>query len=138
VILLLVILSVTLAQVAVRYLLNGSLTWSEELNLFLWVWMILIAAVRTEHMRVDLLERLLPRPFRVVLLTALSLFSLFLLGLLLKGSFTLVQLTWGDYYIALDWLSVRYSFMALTVAGSLWFAVIACRALRQVRERAED
>ena len=35
--LLLVILTVTLAQVAVRYLFDGSLTWSEELNLFLWV-----------------------------------------------------------------------------------------------------
>ena len=100
--------------------------------------MILIAAVRNEHMRVDIVERLLPKPLRLVLLTVLSLFSLFLLGLLLKGSLTLVQLTWGDYYIALDWLSVRYSFMALTVAGSLWFLVIAGRALGQLRQRGED
>lgn len=132
--LLLVILGVTLAQVVVRYLLSGSLTWSEELNLLLWVWLILVAAVRSEHMRVDLAERLMPRAVRIVLVAVLGAFALLLLGLLLKGSVALVRLTWNDYYIALDWLSVRYSFMALTAAGSLWFAAIAFRTLRRLHD----
>ena len=64
--LLLVIVALVLLQVGARYLFGGAYTWSEEGNLFLWGWMILLAAVRAEHMRVDFVVNHMPRAVRKV------------------------------------------------------------------------
>jgi TRAP-type C4-dicarboxylate transport system permease small subunit len=71
---------VTFVQVVCRYGLDASLSWSEELARYLFVWIIFLgsasAARRGQHMAVDLLAGILPRGLRkwsallVLLITA--------------------------------------------------------------------
>jgi TRAP-type C4-dicarboxylate transport system permease small subunit len=130
---LLVIVSLVLLQVGIRYLFGGTFTWSEEGNLFLWGWMILLAAVRAEHMRVDFVVAHLPRAVRKVTAVLISLLSLFLLGLLFWGGIQMVELTRNDYYIALNWLSVKWLFVALMICTALWAATICRDTVRTLR-----
>lgn len=131
--LLLVIVALVLLQVGARYLFGGAYTWSEEGNLFLWGWMILLAAVRAEHMRVDFVVNHLPRAVRKVTAVLIGLLSLFLLGLLFWGGIQMVELTRNDYYIALSWLSVKWLFVALMICTALWAVTIILDTLRTLR-----
>jgi TRAP-type C4-dicarboxylate transport system permease small subunit len=131
--LLLVIVSLVLLQVGARYLFGGAYTWSEEGNLFLWGWMILLAAVRAEHMRVDFVVNHLPRAVRKAAALLIGLLSLFLLGLLFWGGIQMVELTRNDYYIALSWLSVKWLFVALIICTALWAGTIIQDTVRTLR-----
>jgi TRAP-type C4-dicarboxylate transport system permease small subunit len=131
--LLLVIVSLVLLQVGARYLFGGAYTWSEEGNLFLWGWMILLAAVRAEHMRVDFVVNHMPRAVRKATAVLIGLLSLFLLGLLFWGGIQMVELTRNDYYIALNWLSVKWLFVALMICTALWAATIILDTVRTLR-----
>jgi TRAP-type C4-dicarboxylate transport system permease small subunit len=131
--LLLVIVSLVLLQVGARYLFGGAYTWSEEGNLFLWGWMILLAAVRAEHMRVDFVVNHMPRAVRKVTAVLIGLLSLFLLGLLFWGGIQMVELTRNDYYIALNWLSVKWLFVALMICTALWAVTIILDTVRTLR-----
>jgi len=122
--LLLVIVTLALMQVGARYLFGGAFTWSEEGNLFLWGWMILLASIRAEHMRVDFLVKHLPRAARKVVTIFICAISLFLLGLLFWGGIEMIKLTQNDYYIALHWLSVKWLFVALLISAVLWAVTI--------------
>lgn len=131
--LLLAIVALTLLQVGARYIFGGAFTWSEEANLFLWAWMILLAAVRSDHMRVDFLVKHLPRAVRKVTAAFLGAMSLFLLGVLFWGGIQMVELTSGDYYTALSWLSVKWLFVALLISTALWVVTIARDTMRVLR-----
>src|SRR3954453_2127698 len=54
------IAALVFAQVIVRYVLGGSLVWSEELTRVLFVWMVLLAASTAEPMRIDFVLQALP------------------------------------------------------------------------------
>jgi TRAP-type C4-dicarboxylate transport system permease small subunit len=131
--LLLAVVILTLLQVGARYLFGGAFTWSEEANLFLWGWMILLAAIRSDHMRVDFLVDHLPRPARKAAAALLGGLSLFLLGLLFWGGIQMVELTSSDYYTALSWLSVKWLFVALPIGTALWAVKIAQDTMRALR-----
>ena len=128
--LLLIIVGLALLQVGARYLFGGAFTWSEEGNLFLWAWMILLAAIRAEHMRVDFLLKHLPRTARKVVIIFIALISLFLLGLLFWGGIQMIKLTQNDYYIALNWLSVKWIFVGLLISAALWAVKIVTDAIQ--------
>lgn len=120
------------AQVFVRYMLGGSLVWSEELTRLLFVWMVLIAASRAQPMRIDqLLDAMPPRVaalFRLlgeVLVAGLTV-------LLLVGTWGMIDLTEFDMYIALG-ISVRWLYAALLVGGALWLVRSAVEILRHAR-----
>jgi len=131
--LLLVIVGLVILQVGARYLFGGAYTWSEEGNLFLWAWMILLAAIRTEHMRVDFVVNHLPRAVRKLVTVLIGLLSLFLLAILFWGGIQMVKLTQNDYYIALSWLSVKWIFVALLISTALWGATIFRDTVRTFR-----
>jgi TRAP-type C4-dicarboxylate transport system permease small subunit len=138
--LLLIIVTLVLLQVGARYIFGGAYTWSEEGNLFLWGWMILLAAVRAEHMRVDFVVNYLPRAVRKVVIIFIGLLSLFLLGILFWGGIQMVKLTSSDYYIALNWLSVKWLFVGLLISTALWTVTIfldTVRALRVLHHKEE-
>jgi TRAP-type C4-dicarboxylate transport system permease small subunit len=135
--LLLVIVTLALVQVGARYIFGGAFTWSEEGNLFLWGWMILLAAIRAEHMRVDFLVKHLPRTLRKVMSILIGLISLFLLGLLFWGGIEMIKLTQNDYYIALHWLSVKWLFVALLISAALWAVTIITDTIRAFRAKTE-
>jgi TRAP-type C4-dicarboxylate transport system permease small subunit len=131
--LLLVIVALELLQVGARYLFGGAYTWSEEGILFLWGWMILLAAVRAEHMRVDFVVEHLPRAARKVIAVFIGLLSLFLLAILFWGGIQMVKLTNNDYYIAMNWLSVKWLFVALMISTALWAVKVLDDTVRTLR-----
>lgn len=107
------------AQVMVRYVLGGSLVWSEELTRLLFVWMVLVAAATAEPMRVDLLVDTLPPRLRALtrLFAEAVVFSLILV--LMYGAWGMMDLTRFDTYTALG-ISVRWLYLALFVSTGLW------------------
>lgn len=128
-VLLSVIVVITLAQVVARYGLGSSLIWSEEFNRLLYVWMILLAAVKASHMRITLFaEKLGPGPGRLVEIFS-TLLQLGLLGLILYGALEMYQLTSTDSFIGLK-LSVKYMFLAPIVGAVLWGVAVVARAVR--------
>ena len=107
------------AQVIVRYVLGGSLAWSEELTRLLFVWMVLVAASRAQPMRIDQLVLALPKRLGIfvyligeMLVTALTVY-------LMVGAWGMMDLTEFDRYIALG-ISVQFLYCALLVGGGLW------------------
>ncbi len=120
------------AQVAVRYVLGGSLAWSEELSRLLFVWLVLIAAARAEPMRINLLvDALPPRPRALVQLLGEALVAALTL-LLVYGAWGMMDLTEFDTYTALG-ISVRWLYGALFVGGILWLLRSLVALVRQAR-----
>ncbi len=120
--LLFVILAVTAARVAGRYLFGMGMPWSEELTRLLFVWLVLIGAARTRHMAIDLV----PQMSSARVATALRLFGVAigvgLLALLVNQALVLVELTAFDRFTALG-LSVQYLYLAVVVGGGLWIVL---------------
>jgi len=118
------------AQVLVRYVLGGSLVWSEELTRLAFVWMVLVAATSARPMRVDLFVDMLPKRGRAFVYLVGELLVLALTLLLVWGAWGMMDLTQFDAYPALG-ISVRWLHTALFVAGILWvlrsFATVTAR-----------
>jgi TRAP-type transport system small permease protein len=124
--------ALVVAQVVVRYVLGGSLVWSEELTRLLFVWMVLVAASRAQPMRVDmLLDAMPPRLAALVsgigtcLVAALTVY-------LVVGAWWMMDLTQSDSYMALG-ISLRWLYCALLVAGFLWLIRAAADITRCAR-----
>lgn len=131
--LLLVIVAITFVQVLVRYLFGGSLSWSEELLLVLWVWMVQVGAIRASHMRIEFIAATMPKRLRIAIEPFLALIAVGLLAMLTWWSWQMVLLTQHDYFIAIDWLSVRYTYLGLVIAAPIWIAVTIAQAVRRMR-----
>lgn len=65
------ILIVGTIQVIMRYVFNNSLTWSEEVMRYAFIWMVYIGAATTArrrgHVRIELLDSALPGKIKVIL-----------------------------------------------------------------------
>jgi TRAP-type C4-dicarboxylate transport system permease small subunit len=117
--LLVAVLGVATAQVAARYLLGVPMPWGEELTRLLFVWLVLLAAARATHMRIDLLpDALSPRARRGLGLVQAAL-AVFLLLVLAWHGRALVELTAYDRYTALE-VSVQWLYWAVVVGCGLW------------------
>jgi TRAP-type C4-dicarboxylate transport system permease small subunit len=93
--------------------------WGEELTRLLFVWLVLIAASRARHMRIDLVtDRARPGVARVLRWVAAAL-AAGLLGLLAWKGLGLIELTAYDRYTALG-LSLQYLYAAIVVGAALW------------------
>jgi TRAP-type C4-dicarboxylate transport system permease small subunit len=98
-ILLVTLISITVvllfAQVVTRYLLNSSLSWTEELSRYMFIWEswlgISIGAKHAKHIKITILSDRLKGLFRPILLTVADLFTLFVLGALVQYGFVLTQ-----------------------------------------------
>ena len=84
-------------NVAMRYILNTGLTWSEEVAVNLFVWVIFLGAVLAGleglHIKVDLLTSKLPKGLQKVCLVVSSLCVLFAMGVLIVGGTGVVEVT---------------------------------------------
>ena len=107
------------AQVLVRYVLGGSLVWSEELTRLLFVWMVLIAAATTPPMRVDMFVELLPARGKAIVNLVGELIVIALTLLLIHGAWGMMDLTQFDTYMALG-ISLWWLYLSLFVAAWLW------------------
>jgi TRAP-type C4-dicarboxylate transport system permease small subunit len=85
------------AQVGVRYLLNASFDWSEEVARILLVWLTCVGAAlamqRSAHVRVELVGPLLPPRARAWLEVALDLLMLLFLAVLLVKGVSLIRIS---------------------------------------------
>lgn len=84
-------------NVVMRYVFNTGLTWSEEVSVNLFVWVIflgaILAALEGLHIKVDLLtSKLSPRFQKIVLLIA-NVLVLFAMGVLITGGVEVVKAT---------------------------------------------
>ena len=132
--LLVLILGVVLGAVFCRYVLNQSLTWSDEVVRYLFVWFTLIgsAAVLRDrlHIRVEFFIDLFPiKVRRLFEISTLVLIVAFNAVLIMLGLLWVVQ-TRGTYTPALgmplNW--VFYSALPSTALLSVWFGIRRLRS----------
>ncbi len=125
------------AQVVFRYVLNSSLTWTEELSRYLFTWMIFLGAALAlrdgSHIRIELLVERLPRRAVAVLHIVTEAVILVFLVVMVVLGFDLVRRTGGAVSPALS-LPVSYAFYAsLPVTFALAVYYVVRRAIRAVR-----
>lgn len=121
--LLFAVLAVTCAQVAARYLLGWPMPWGEELTRLLFVWLVLIAASRARHMRIELVPADAPRALRRALAWSGAALAIGLLGLLAWKGLGLIELTAYDRYTALG-LSLQVLYAAVVFGAALWIVTL--------------
>ena len=119
-------------QVVARYFLGLSTPWSEELLRLLFVWLVLLAAARTAHLRVDMLEQAAGPAARRFLIAFGAAVGAALLSLMIWHGFDLVDLTTYDRYTALP-LSVQWLYWSLVVGGGLWLMFLLLDAAVRIR-----
>ncbi|RLL43872.1 TRAP transporter small permease [Oceanobacillus piezotolerans] len=77
-------------NVVLRYFLNSGITWSEEMSRYLFIWLTFLGAIgafnNKEHLGVDMLIKRLPAKAKKVVLIIGDLLMLFVLILILDGS----------------------------------------------------
>ncbi|MDN4524233.1 TRAP transporter small permease [Fictibacillus fluitans] len=99
-------------NVVLRYAFNSGITWSEEMSRFLFVWMVFfgaIAALKDKmHLGVDLVVNLLPKTLKRIVFVISNLCVLFILWLLLDGSWKMTVLNMDSIApatgISLSWV----------------------------------
>lgn len=85
-------------NVVLRYFFNSGITWSEEISRYLFVWLTFLGAIGAfkdkEHLGVDMLVKRLPTGLKKVALVISDLLMLYVLYLVLDGSWkmTLINL----------------------------------------------
>lgn len=132
--LLVAVLAVTLLQVGARYVFNWPMPWSEELTRLIFVWLVMIAAVGSAHMRIEFFTERMPLAMRRVVAIALALLSMALLALMAWKSLGLIELTRNDRYSALG-VSVSLLYWAALTGCGLWIVSIAAHTAGGLRTR---
>ena len=91
------IVLIVFVNVALRYIVNTGLTWSEEIAVNLFVWVIflgaILAGIEGLHIKVDLLIKKLPKKMQKVFLVIASMCVLFAMGVLIVGGVDVVKVT---------------------------------------------
>ena len=89
------ILLLVIAQVAMRYIFNSPLTWSEELAVFVMIWLTFIGSLicmrDKEHIEVTILVDHLPRPLQRIVVAFSRLASVVFLLVVAYYGFELVM-----------------------------------------------
>ncbi|OLN23057.1 C4-dicarboxylate ABC transporter permease [Domibacillus antri] len=87
-------------NVVLRYFFNSGITWSEEISRYLFVWLTFLGAIgafkNKDHLGVDMLVRRLPNKMKKVVLVISELLMLFVLILVLDGSWKMTMLNLGS------------------------------------------
>ena len=114
------ILAVMTAQAFCRYVLNESLTWSEELARFMFVWASMTGAVAVTanrgHAAIKMLDGILPMRVNQGKTVVFDLVMTAIGTLLLVQGITLVNSVWQQTSAAMK-LPYAYVYMAIPVGG---------------------
>jgi TRAP-type C4-dicarboxylate transport system permease small subunit len=127
--LLLAVLAIILAQIVARYVIGVSMPWSEELSRLLFVWLILIAAAHTQHIKVSLVEDWLSGRARRAWQVVLHLVEAATAGFLAIMAYELSEFVRYDSFTTLP-VSIRYLYLATAFGGALWSLTAIGRVLR--------
>lgn len=83
-------------NVVLRYLFNSGITWSEEMSRYLFIWLTFLGAIgafkNKEHLGVDMLIKRLPTKMKKVVIVISDLLILFVLYLVLDGSWKMTMI----------------------------------------------
>jgi len=120
------------AQVVFRYLLNNSLSWSEELSRYLFTWIIFLGAALAirdnTHIRIELsLDRLAPKGAKYLRFFSCGLLVAFLVFLVISG-FKLVKVTENTLSPALS-LPLSYVYYAALPVSAFLGILYAVRRI---------
>jgi TRAP-type C4-dicarboxylate transport system permease small subunit len=108
-------------QVALRYLLNTSLDWSDEVSRLLFVWCMFLAiplGIREgAHVGIELLVGHLPWPWRRMLVKAMALVAVGMMAIILYETISVAYETWDELLPTLD-LSTNWFLVPVAVAAA--------------------
>jgi len=100
-----IIITVVSLNILLRYVFDNPIAWTEELALFLFVWIVFlgasVAAARKRHVLVDLLINRLPFKIRHGLQALISVMIIAFLVYVISGGFRVLEVTMGQYSVSL-------------------------------------
>lgn len=127
-----VMVVVSLAQVFFRYVLNDSLTWSEELARYLFVWVSFLGAAialhRKMHIAVDILTSIVSERARRIMLLITQVAVLFLLVVLIGYGMRITLLTWNTPSAALR-IPMGLVYLAIPTGAFCMLVILICQFL---------
>ena len=110
------------ANVVSRYFLNFAIAWTEEVSRFMFIWVVFISAVlayvNDEHLKLDILEKKLPKKVGQVAAVICDLLVMYAIYLITAGGLNLATQSW-------NWLSPAISFSY----GIVYLVVPICGGL---------
>jgi TRAP-type C4-dicarboxylate transport system permease small subunit len=123
-------------QVIARYVLALAAPWAEELLRLLFVWLIMLAACNSQHLRLDLFEHGKVQGGRVIgaIGNAICLIVLLVLG---YGISEMIEITAYDRYSSLD-LSVQWVFYGAGIGICLWFVRVIWDLAASATEKSDE
>ncbi len=120
--LMLAMVSIIFLQVLARYLFSNSLSWSEELGRFLFVWMTFLGAAlalrEKMHVALDLLIMKMPRPLQKICLSIGYLAMFLFTCVLIYGGYRFVAKSSHQISAAMQ-IPMIYVYLVLPVGGAL-------------------
>ena len=137
VILLFVITIVTGLQVFMRYAMNSSLTWSEELNRYAQVWSGFLCVgyciKRSSDIKIDMFTNMLPKTLQKILRIIISGISIILFAIFTRAAWGIVSkiLISGQTSAALK-MPMQYLYAAPLVGFSLGIIRLAQNTVKQI------
>lgn len=122
--LMLAMVVIIFSQVIARYVLSNSLSWSEELGRYIFVWMTFIGsaiAVRNKlHVSLDMFISCLPRPIQKLCLIVSYVSMMVFTGVVIYGGYKFV-LKGSNQISAAMQLPMHYVYLVLPIGGGLIF-----------------
>ncbi len=118
-----IIFLVVLAQIFWRYFLRSPLVWSEELSLFIFIWVSMIGwALATRsgtHIRITFIEDMLPSPARRAVKFLFRLVTIGFLAILIWLGYIMAERTFGRGAVTIPQIPIGMFYAALPVSAVL-------------------
>lgn len=128
-------------NVVLRYVFNSGLTWSEEISRYLFVWMVFLGAIAAlkdkMHLGVDIVVNPLPKKLQKVVFLISNAIVLYLLWLVLQGSWKMTILNMNSTGPATGMpLSYLYG---IGIVSSIWMMILIIASLfKAIRGNTEN
>jgi TRAP-type C4-dicarboxylate transport system permease small subunit len=136
-----VMIIVTLAQVVFRYVIAAPLPWSEELARYCFVWIVFLGGAvglsQGIHLGVDLLVNKLPTRLRKGVAALTSLLIAAFAVVVVYASFPVINMNMFQRSPALG-VQMSYIYIAIPISMGLIFLICAERILRYLFGRGEQ
>lgn len=140
-VLLLLMSSVLVLEVVFRYALNRPLSWTLEVSLFCFVWLVWLGAIgfmrEERQIRIDFMETYAPRRIQKFILPATTVLSLVFLVFVIYYGVLVAESQMSAVYDILPF-SRGILYAAAPIGGSLMFLTLTRVLLRQIRRFSND
>ena len=132
----LLMLGSSLLQVFYRYVLNAPLMWTEELARLMAVGTTyfggVVVLISREHIRVDIIDTLLPRRARTAIAALCDLLIALFLAAVAWGCVLMVDATWTTFTATMDWFRTAYIYAAVGFAVFVMLLIVLLDAAIRV------